>query len=221
MNHYAYIITFENGMKYVGARSTKLNPELDTTYLGSGRSLPPSRTRFNTSKTILKTFNTRAELMQFEVDFIIANNCVESPEWYNQRVRTYDRHGEAPHNKGTTCHEYKSRPIFSERYKDNRTAAMLAADEIRREKCKGSNLAKGHKGTTNCAFIPWYYITPLGEYVEVTDKTKEDMAELLGFTPRQLVHRFHYTNQHKVGRTKPAKGWTFGNLPRPTDTVED
>ena len=43
MYHYAYLLTFPDGMKYVGARSIHFQPELDVTYLGSGKALPKDR----------------------------------------------------------------------------------------------------------------------------------------------------------------------------------
>lgn len=212
MYHYTYLITFENGKKYFGARSSKLEPHLDTAYLGSGAALPASRTIQNTSKKIICIYKTRKELMQAEADFIISNNCVNSDDWYNLKTRTFDRHGSESPTKGMTF-KYKPRPLFTERYGgDKRSAAMLKADESRRIKCAGKNPKKGKAGINNNGFVPWYYITPDGEYVEVYDKTKQEMAPLLGFTIRQLTHGFHKSNINKVGKTKPRKGWVFGNL---------
>lgn len=47
------------------------------------------------------------------------------------------------------------------------------------------------------------------------------MAASLGFTPRQLGHGFHYTNEHKVAQKMPRKGWVFGNLPRPNLVTDE
>lgn len=229
MNHYVYLITFNDGMKYVGAHSTKLDPEIDATYLGSGRALP-DRDFTTCNKTILQTFQTRKEAIAYEIEFIENHDCVKSDEWYNQRLHNYDKHGRnifscagtyhtanKLRGRSKDSHEYLKvkGQTFSSRYGNNRSPAMLAADKIRAEKSKGSNPSKAHHGTDNSAFKPWYYITPQGDYVEVHDKTKIELAESLGFTPRQIGHGFHYTNEHKVSKTKPRKGWTFGNLPRP------
>lgn len=199
-------------MKYFGARSTKLHPSLDTAYLGSGRMLPKNRSIQNTSKEIINLYDTRLELMQAEEDFIISNGCTNSEDWYNLRTKTYDRYGSESPTKGMKF-AYKPRPVFKQRYGNGkRTAAMLKADESRKIKCAGKNPKKGKAGTDNNGFTPWYYITPNGEYVEVFDKTKQEMAAILGFTVRQLTHGFHKSNIDKVGKTKPRKGWVFGNL---------
>lgn len=221
MNHYAYLLTFNDGMKYIGARSTHLSPELDTTYLGSGRALPIDRhdNRGSVTKIIIGNFATRKELMEFEINFITQNSCCASAGWYNQRVSTHDRHGSIPHNLGKKGHQ-NSGETLSRRYGQGfRTPAQIEGAKRMKAALTGTkNPLKGHSGTTNKAFIPWYYIQPNGEYVEVHDTTKRDMATKLGFTERQLMQGFHYTNEHKAARTLPRKGWTFGNLPRHTDT---
>lgn len=55
MYHYCYLLEFPDGMKYVGAKSSKLRPDLDTTYLGSGKDLPKDRHDYRhlINKTIL------------------------------------------------------------------------------------------------------------------------------------------------------------------------
>jgi len=223
MNHYAYLLTFPDGKKYFGARSTLLDPHFDSTYMGSGVGLPEDRkdTR-NVSKTIVKTFPTREELMAFEYEFIVQNGCVQSPDWLNRRSRTHDRFGSAPWNKGISIDRTKAAATCSRRYKGNRTPAMLKAHAETAEKIRGTkNPAKAHHGTDNSGFKPWYFITPDGVYTEVLSQTKEELAAFFGVTRRQLIHRFHYSNEHQTAKTKPLKGYVFGNLPRPTDTAVD
>ena len=222
MYHYAYLLTFQDNMKYVGARSTKIKPQLDSTYLGSGRGLPASRhdNRHNINKIILQEFNNREDLIKFEENFIITNNCVESNEWYNQRYSAYDKHSKNHGSSGFTKESRKKAmdTIKRRNYTKsaNRTPAQLAHDQWCSDNFTGiKNPAKGHKGVTNQGFVPWYYIDPEGNYVEVHNETKRDKAKQLGFTERQLEHGFHYTNIHQEARTMPRKGWTFGNLPRP------
>jgi hypothetical protein len=206
-------------MLYVGARSTALSPELDTCYLGSGKALPSNRhdNPASVTKTILKVFKTREELMDYERQYIINNDCIASPNWYNQRKATYDRHGEKPWNMGISTGLNAHVQTFKDRYCNGyRTPAQIDGAKRMREKLTGvPNPAKGKSGTDNNGFKPWYSISPDGEYKEHLDKTKQEFAVELGLTPRQLINRFHYTNEHKVAKTKPLKGWTFGNLPRP------
>lgn len=223
MNHYAYILTFPDGMQYFGARSTHLDPHLDTTYLGSGSALPQDRKdTCNVSKTIVNTFPTREELMAFEYNFIVQNGCVQSPDWLNRRSRTHDRFGSEPWNKGISIDRTQAAETYSRRYKNNRTPAMLKAHAETAEKIRGTkNPAKAHHGTDNSGFKPWYYITPEGVYTEVLSQTKGDMAAAFGVSQRQLIHRFHHTNEHQPAKTKPLKGYVFGNLPRPTDTAAE
>lgn len=222
MHHYAYLLTFKNGMKYIGARSGKVLPEHDVTYLGSGRNLPSDRhdKRGEIVKEILGIFNTREDLINYETNYIETHDCVNNPNYYNLRHSVYDKYGKGHGSSGFTKESrIKSAATARKRKytKDaNRTPAQLAHDRWCSENFKGvKNPAKGHHGTSNHGFEPWYYIDPDGNYVEVHDQTKIEKAPELGFTARQLGHGFHYTNQHKKAKTLPRKGWTFGNLPRP------
>lgn len=224
MYHYAYLLTFPNGMQYIGARSTNILPELDTTYLGSGRNLPKNRKDTkDVSKVILSTFTNRRDLINFEIEFIKNNNCVKSDNWYNKVTSTFDRHGSKPWNKGISGIPNTHTKTFIDRYCTGyRTPAQLAAKERVSKKLTGVACPeRGHKGITNSGFKPWYYITPDGEYVEVYDVTKGDMASKFGVTQRQLINRFHKSNEHRKARYPVLRGYTFGNLPRPTDLVED
>ena len=224
MYHYAYLLTFPDGKKYIGARSTNLRPELDTCYLGSGRALPKDRldTR-NVGKTILAVFPTREELMSYEKSLIVMNDCVASEDWLNLRTATFDRHGSVPWNKGLKGIPNTHSATFIERYcKGYRSPAQIEGAKSMREKLTGvKNPGKAHHGTDNASFKPWYYITPEGNYVEIRDRTKEEMAAEFGVTFRQLTHRFHHSNQHRRARYKTLKGYTFGNLPRPSEAAEE
>lgn len=216
MNHYCYLLTFKNGMKYVGVRSTRLAPELDTTYLGSGKRLPVDRhdNRDSVDKVILCSFATREEALEYEVEFIISNDCISSDEWYNVRLRTHDRHGEPSKSKGRSTDNTKMGLTQKRRYGNGyRTPAQIAGAKSMRSKLTGvKNPAKGKSGVNNNGFKKWYSIDPDGVYTEHTSVTKAEFAQSIGVTPRQIIHRFHYTNEHKEAKTAPLKGWTFGNL---------
>ena len=224
MYHYVYLLIFPDGMKYVGMHSTKIEPILDTCYLGSGKALP-IRDPSSCTKDILHIFNTREEAAKYEIDFIINNDCVNSDKYYNLRIRTHDKHGSrlSPEHiqlikKNQTG---KSRTEYGKKYSGSgRTPAQREGSKRAAEKIRGTtNPNKSNPGSTNGGFNPWYYIDDLGNYVEIHDIAKQDYASKLGVTPRQLGHRFHYSNEHKVGKIKcpsPIKGWTFGNLPRPS-----
>lgn len=208
-------------MKYVGARSTTLDStELDTAYLGSGRGLP-ERNLTTCTKTILKEFPSRDELIKAEIEYITQYDCVNSESYYNLRTSTYDRHGDTSEAtslalKGRTSREYdyiRDTAIKNSKYKGElRTPAQKHNDEKMRGKSTGPNKLKGHKGITNSAFEPWYSISPDGVRTEYHSKTKKDAASEFGLTPRQMTHRFHPTNINKPAKKGKIKGWVFGNL---------
>lgn len=226
MYHYTYLLEFDDGMKYVGVHSTTVQPHLDTRYLGSGRKLPP-RDSSSCTKHILGTYPDRASAVAAEVDYIDAHDCCASPEYYNVRRATFDLHGRTKDDtpgiaqtamklRGRTHNRDSSSCIYLTG--DDRTPAQKVGQERMRAALTGQkNPAKGRPGVKNNGFRPWYYITPEGEYVEVHDRTKAEVAPELGMTPRQIAHGFHHSNMHKRAKTLPRKGYVFGNLPRPDD----
>lgn len=234
MNHYVYILSFIDGKKYVGVHSTVNRPEDDICYLGSGIDLP-KRTIHSCTKVILATYATREEATKAEEDYILAFNCVNSDQYYNKRIHNYDKFGKhsidvcagtasmAQKLKGRSKESHSYIEKVAEKLKKYkgfaRTPAQLNADKTKGFKTRGiKDPRKGKPGTSNNGFSPWYYITPEGDYNEVHHMTKQEFAPTIGVTPRQLGHRFHHTNMHKVAKSKPLRGWTFGDLPRVTDS---
>lgn len=227
MNHYTYLLIFPDGMKYIGARSTKLLPELDACYLGSGTYLP-ERTRASCVKLITGKYKTRVECIEAEIKQIIDADAINSPLFYNKRLRTFDKHGltkdtcegikrTAEKLKGRTKEYFEYIQRANQKRKSysgvNRTPAQIEGQKKVAKTITGTkNPKKAKHGIENGGFNPWYYITPDGEYYEVYNKTKGEMANVLGFTQRQLTHRFHYTNKDKPGKTGIFKGWVFGDL---------
>ena len=224
MRHYVYLLEFQDGMKYVGARSCNFDPKLDTCYLGSGRHLPKDRNIFNCKKTVLKEYLSREAAITAEITYIKEHACVVSKRYYNTRISTFDRYGTTGKKQNRNKElDQKALKIRAEKFKQykgkNRTPALLDADIRRGNTIRGTkNPAKGLSGIANNGFTPWYYITPAGDYHEMYSVTRKDFAPTIGLTPRQMEHRFHHSNIHKAGRTKPSKGWIFGTLPRPINT---
>lgn len=214
MNHYLYLLTFEDGMKYVGARSCNPEPKDDVLYLGSGRHLP-SRTINSCHKEILATFPNRQSLLKAETAYIDEHDCVNSKMYYNKRRTTYDKHGK-PCTHTVTNKVLAARDEANAKRKQYvgtaRTPAQKADDERKRGKKLGANPLKGHEGTTNQAFVPWFFIDTEGNVTKVLNTTKRDYAKRLGLTPRQLTHRFHHTNINKPAKQGKCKGYIFGNL---------
>jgi len=208
-------------MKYIGMHSTTIEPELDSRYMGSGKALPSMAKREKAVKEILKIFTTRSQARKYEIKLIKEFRCVDSPEYYNIRTSTHDKYNSSlskEHRKQISKrHRGVPRPYLRKYKGKNRTPAQKAADERLRQTTKGiPNLKKGHPGTSNHAFIPWYYITPQGEYVEVFDMTKADLAKKLKISSTTLAQYFRPENQHKlITNGRVFKGYTFGNLPKP------
>lgn len=227
MYHYTYKLTFPSGMQYIGLRSCKWHPTLDETYLGTGRALP-SRSLHSCTKEILAIFPSRELARAHEISLIDKLDCVCSPTYYNLKRSTTDLFGRtskshehvkntALKNKGRTKHTHEYLALkgkeFSEKYTgESRTPALKRADANKLGKSLGSNPLKGHSGISNCAFVPWYFVKPSGEITIVSSITKQDYAAKLGITPRQMQHRFHYTNIGLPAKQGPMKGWIFGHV---------
>lgn len=229
MYHYVYLITFPSSKKYVGVHSTTILPELDHAYLGSGSALPTDRTIHTCTKTILKEFTDRGAAVNYETAYIVEHGCIKSNDYLNKRLGNYDKHGQtknlckgiavtASKLKGRTVetHDYVKKVAHKNSLNSgkNRSAASKYADSNGRKYlnlgCKNPN--KGHPSTSNCAFVPWYFITPSGERTDVWDKTKKEYLDIFNVTRRQLGFRFSQENIGKPAKRGPLKGWIFGNI---------
>ena len=231
MHHYTYLITFPDGMKYVGVHSTVIRPDLDTRYLGSGRGLP-ERTPDSCVKTVLGTYPTRQEALTAEVDYILTHNCCESDNYYNIRKSSYDLHGKTKETVpgiARAAEKLRGRvngPMASHAANhltgERRTPAQKDGAMRMRKAITGTkNPDKAHKGIDNSGFAPWYYITPEGVYTEIHTTTKQDFAVSIGVPVSQIYNRFLPYIQHQEGKQGKWKHWTFGNLPKPMSTGTD
>jgi NUMOD3 motif/Spt5 C-terminal nonapeptide repeat binding Spt4 len=68
-NHYTYIIRHVNGRYYVGRRSTKKDPLLDS-YMGSGKWVKSIKDRSTITKDIIAYYDTFEELKVAEMELI-------------------------------------------------------------------------------------------------------------------------------------------------------
>ena len=230
--HYVYEIDYADGMKYIGARTCEGLPINDTKYMSSSKIAPKEGT-----KSILRAFTSRQECIDYEAKLHKQLNVAHNVMYYNQTNQTstkFDQQGctseSHPHIKAmadklrgrsSSTHQYiaDANKKRSQYKGDARTDAQkLGAVKVGNWNRGRKNPAKGIPGTSNNGFIPWYYITPNGDYHEMYTTTRIDFAPTIGATSRQLGHRFHYTNQHqKAGSRATAvlRGWTFGKLPKP------
>jgi len=222
MYHYNYLLEFSDGMKYVGAHSTHISPELDTRYLGSGRRLP-ERSLMTCTKTILGIFPTRVEAMAAEVAYIDQNDCCKSEHYYNIRRSTTDLHGRTKFTHigiANTAQKLRGRVVGSLSLNaanhlkgDDRTPAQQAGAKRMQQALTGTtNPDKGHKGITNSGFVPWYYVTPDGTYTEVHVETKQQFAKRYQRDPQSVVNRCRKGAEHVRAIKGKWKGWVFGNL---------
>jgi hypothetical protein len=84
--HYVYQITDNtNGKIYIGKRSSTVEPELDTAYMGSGTGIQMAiaeKGKENFTKTILATFDTEDEAYAYEAE-LVTDEFVARDDNYN------------------------------------------------------------------------------------------------------------------------------------------
>lgn len=85
MHHYTYLITYKDGLKYMGVRSCKCIPADDTNYVGSSRHTPNKSEIV--SKKILKQFNSRKEALDAEIHFHKENRVNVNKDFYNKAIQ--------------------------------------------------------------------------------------------------------------------------------------
>ena len=81
MQHYTYLIVYQNNMRYIGVRSCKCLPEEDTKYIGSSKITPNDQIAF---KQILKQFKTRKEAINHEIELHELYDVAKATNYYNR-----------------------------------------------------------------------------------------------------------------------------------------
>lgn len=88
MFHYTYLIQNKlNDMRYIGVRSSKVHPTLDTNYWGSSKYLP-SNVKEDHVKIILKIHETRKDAIEHEILLHTLNDVAINPTYYNKAKQT-------------------------------------------------------------------------------------------------------------------------------------
>lgn len=101
--HYTYILRLRNGQEYIGVRSSKVLPELDTQYLGTSKYFKKQDVAF---KSIIETFKSRDEAAQHEIELHDRYDVGRNPGFANRAKATTSRL--AFNTQGTTrTEEYK------------------------------------------------------------------------------------------------------------------
>ncbi|RUT50975.1 hypothetical protein [Campylobacter fetus] len=72
-------------MKYIGCRTSKVEPELDTTYLGSSKHTP---NHLVVNKEILGIFSNRSEALKNEIFWHNYHDIANNPTFYNKAKQT-------------------------------------------------------------------------------------------------------------------------------------
>jgi hypothetical protein len=85
MFHYTYEILYTNGKKYIGVRSSKVEPHMDIKYIGSSK-LTDNNMIYK--KIILSTFDNREEALLHEMYLQKYNNVISNPIYYNASIQT-------------------------------------------------------------------------------------------------------------------------------------
>lgn len=86
MNHYTYLITYDDGKKYMGVRSCKCSPEQDIAYFGSSKHTP-DKTHV-VSKEILAKYPTREKAITAEIHYHQLHDIAANPQYYNKAKQT-------------------------------------------------------------------------------------------------------------------------------------
>jgi len=86
MHHYTYLISYKNGMKYMGVRSCKCKPDEDTHYNGSSKYTPTNSEIV--SKIILSTHHSRIAAVAAEVAYHREYSVATGDTYYNKSRQT-------------------------------------------------------------------------------------------------------------------------------------
>lgn len=161
MYNYTYIITYTDDKQYIGVRTSKCLPELDTKYLGSSKHTPNELFK---SKQILNTFNTRKEAVADEIRLHNLYSVSTSENFYNKAKQTsigFDTLGvalpkfsnehkqkisESLTGRKRTDEEIKNIKLGIAKSMPNRTPRIVSDEEKQRKSERLKGIPNGRKG---------------------------------------------------------------------------
>lgn len=213
--HYVYEIVYTDNKRYIGARTSSVPPEEDTSYIGSSKYTPNNNIL---QKSILGVFPRRDEALAFEIYLHDKFNVHISDMYYNKAKQTSTGFSTAGITKDS-CEWLQRRKYLSG---DQRTATQKAGAKKGAIAATGQKVpSRGRSGIKANKFKPWYYITPDGKYVEFTSTPISTFCETAHGTPLSRAVIFNCTSKYNHTKVPhgAAKGWTVGFLPKPMSNI--
>lgn len=213
-HHYVYQITYSNGKKYIGSRSSKVRPEEDTTYIGSSKHTPNTQV---VSKDILGTFCSRALAYDYEKYLQEKYSVTTSDSYYNRSIQTSTKFS----TKGLTkenCTWVKQSAEKKKLYVgENQTAKQKAGRVKAAQTATGQKVpTRGKPGINSLLYKPWYIRDLQGDYHDMSHIT---MTEFLTSTDlpfsRGSIFTASRVYEHVEIPSGLSKGYIVGFLPIP------
>ena len=219
MYYYTYLLTNRiTGMKYIGKRTSKILPILDTSYMGSSKHVPIAEC----DKTILSEFSNHLDLVNEEIRLHNLFDVAKNAEFYNRAKQTstkFDTTGV----KFIRSEEYKIRISNAttgvkktltpeQRQTNKQRLATYHTPEIRAKAAAALRNNKSNKGIKNSSFSPWYISTATVTYLFL-DISKIEKALYDGFAKKHYVdlqRKLSNPHKHKLYGQITA----IGNLPK-------
>ncbi len=192
MKHYVYEIeNIRTGIKYIGVRSSKVDP-MEDKYMSSSKSLKAlvNKSPEDFKKTILCTFVTRERALAFEVFLHNYFDVAKNPLYYNKAKQTSKKFNCVKYGKDNTNYGKGTMlgRIFTEEHRSNISKSKLGKT---REKWIIEKLQQGKKerfGNSGPAYKAEVSIQIIQQLLR-EGKTKIEVAKHLGCALSTVYNR--------------------------------
>ena len=219
MYYYTYLLTNRiTGMKYIGKRTSKILPILDTSYMGSSKHVPIAEC----DKIILSEFSNHLDLVNEEIRLHNLFDVAKNAEFYNRAKQTstkfdttgvkFIRSEEHKINISNATTGVKKTLTPEQRQTNKQRLATYHTPEIRAKAATTLKNNESNKGTKNSSFRPWYISTATVTYLFL-DISKIEKALCDGFAKKHYVdlqRKLTGLHKHKLYGQITA----IGNLPK-------
>lgn len=213
MYFYVYqLIDVENGMRYIGKRSSTVLPSDDVKYMGSSKYVPKDKC----VKTVLSVHTTAVEATNEEIRLHNLHNVADNPMFYNKAKQTsikFDTTGlrfnltEEQKAKLSNSSKGVSKTLTDEqRCALKQHLASFRTAEVRAKAAATLTARGSNKGNKNSQFSSWYISTETVTYL-FYDITKAEKAISDGFKNTK-----HYVDLQRRLSTKPHKHKIYGTI---------
>lgn len=188
MFHYTYMVSYTDGKRYIGVRTSQVEPDQDSAYIGSSEFTPNDKV---IRKEILGIFSSREEAVRHEIDLHEEWDVARSGDFYNRSKQT--------------SHKFDTSGVNLERSQEHNEKIKAALTGRKRSYRERMSISKAKTGKSN---------GPHSEEtrMKISQSNKGKPNHMQGKTYKPEEHLRQYASRQKYSDTYPWINESTGEM---------